>query len=115
MLASEFERLSGTLEILLILTQELKTSCVQGLQLPGDTIYLQFGCYHCVLTPAQDNQCTSLLSVSTFISPQQQEKEWKAITQGSVQQRRQPRRVEGPVASLLVNCKIFTSSFNKLG
>ena len=105
-LASAFERLSGTLESLLMLLPELKTSCVQGLQLPGDTIYLPFGCYHCVLTPAQDNQWTSLLSVSTFISPQQQEKTWKAIIQGRVQQRRQTLRVEGPVASLLVSCKI---------
>ena len=87
-LASEFERLSETLESLLMLIPKLKTSCVQGLQLPGDTIYLPFGCYHCVLTPAQDNQWTSLLSVSTFINPQQQEKAWKAKIQGRVQQRK---------------------------
>ena len=106
-MAANLERFSENPSSSIHQLDYFKDYAVQGWQLPGDTVYLPFGQYHCVLTIARPDQWTCLLSVSTFISPKDQKMAWPGIAQERLQKQREIQRSQGVITTLLVSYFIY--------
>ena len=104
--AALYERLTENPKNLLPHLKDIKPDGSYCVQLPVDIVYLPFGQIHLVVEIATSFQCTCLLSVSNFITPERETQVWKLVSQGRLQRERVLRCWERPVSALQITTKI---------